>query len=303
MIAIPSRHRSLALLAVVVASQVLLLAVQIKQERQVRLIRVWAVAMIAPIQRAGAWTLDRLHGGWSNYIALRHTRHENQELRGEVERLQLRNSQLESRAAETDRLAGLLGFREAHGEVPMLAARVISSSADTSSRTIYINRGEKSGVRRNMGVITPEGVVGKVIEVYRDTAQVLLLTDKDGGAGALLASSRTQSPVGGLGEPLLMMRYVSNDQQVSFGERVLTSGQDRIFPKDLPLGTVVEVKPGSPFKVIRIKPAAHLDRLEEVLVLLTREELEPAPPLNAGPKRETEKTAAAGSTKAAATPR
>jgi hypothetical protein len=73
MIALPSRHRSLALLAVVVASQVLLLAVQIKQERQVRLVRVWAVALITPIQRAGAWTLDRLHGGWSNYIALRHT--------------------------------------------------------------------------------------------------------------------------------------------------------------------------------------------------------------------------------------
>ncbi len=302
MIAIPSRHRSLVLLAAVVLSQVLLLATQIKRERQVRLIRVWAVAMITPIQRAGSWTLDRLHGGWSNYVALRHTRRENQELRSEVERLQLRNSQLESRAAETDRLAGLLGFRQAHGAVPMLAARVISSSADASSRTVYINRGEKSGVRRNMGVITPAGVVGKVIEVYRDTAQVLLLTDKDGGAGALLASSRTQSPVGGLGEPLLMMKYVSNDEQVPIGERVLTSGQDRIFPKDLPVGTVVEVKPGSPFKVIRIKPAAHLDRLEEVLVLLTREELAPAPAGVPGSKRETEKTATAGPAKAVATP-
>ena len=284
MIPLPSRHRALLLLAVVVLSQVLLLAMQIKQERQVRLVRVWAVAGITPIQRTGAWMIDLVHGGWQNYVALRHTRRENEELRVELERLRLRASQLESRAAEADRLAALLGFREAYAEVPMLAARVVGSGADPASKTVYINRGEKDGVRKNMGVITPEGVVGKVLEVYGGTAQVLLLTDKDGGAGALLAGSRVQSPVGGAGEPLLVMKYVSSEEQVAVGALVLTSGQDRIFPKDLPLGTVADVKPGYPFKLIRVKPAANLDRLEEVLVLLSRQELEP--------KKETGRTAA-----------
>ncbi len=274
MLAIPSRHRSLVLLATAVVSQMLLLAVQIKRERQVRLIRVWAVTMISPFQRAGAWAIDHVQGGWSNYVGLRLARRENQELHAELGRLRLKNSQLESQAAEVDRLAALLGFREAHAQVPMLAARVIGSSADPVSRTVYINRGEKDGVRKNMGVITPEGVVGKVLEIYSRTAQVLLLTDKEGGVGALLAGSRTQSPVGGVGEPLLVMKYVGNDEEVPIGERVLTSGQDRIFPKDLPVGTVVETKPGYPFKTIRIRPAAHLDRLEEVLVLLSQQELE-----------------------------
>ncbi len=154
-----------------------------------------------------------------------------------------------------------------------------------------------------MGVITPEGVVGKVLEVYGNTAQVLLLTDRDGGAGALLAGSRTQSPVGGVGEPLLVMKYVTNDEQVAIGERVLTSGQDRIFPKDLPVGTVVETRSGNPFKVIRVKPAAHLDRLEEVLVLLSQQELEPARVGVAGPKKEGDQSAATPPAKAAATPR
>ncbi len=295
MVAIPSRHRSLVLLGAVVLSQVLLLAIQIKRERQVRLIRVWAVTMISPIQRAGAWTIDHLGSGWRNYIGLRNTRRENLELRAELEHLKLRNSQLESRAAEADRLASLLGFRETHADMPLLPARVIGASADAASRTVYINRGEKDGVRKNMGVITPEGVVGKVIESFHDTAQVLLLSDREGGAGALLAGSRTQGPVGGLGEPLLQMKYVSNDQEVPIGERVLTSGQDRIFPKDLPVGTVVETQPGNPFKVIRIKPAAHLDRLEEVLVMLARPELEP--------KKEAQQTAAKSPAKNAATPR
>ena len=292
MIAAHSRHRSLLLLAVAVLSQVLLLAVQIKRDRPVRLIRVWAVSVITPVQRAGAWTIDRLRSGWSNYVALRGTRSENQELRAELARLKLRNSQLGSRAAEAERLATLLGFREAYADRPMLPARVIGASADAASKTVYINRGEKDGVRRNMGVITPEGVVGKIIEVYHDAAQVLLLTDKDSGVGALLESSRTQSPVGGLGEPLLLMKYVSNDEQVALGERVLTSGQDRIFPKDLPVGTVAEVKPGNPFKQIRVKPSAHLDRLEEVLVLLTQQELELKKSPEQSAARSPEKTAA-----------
>lgn len=291
MIALPSRHRSLLLLAAVVVSQILLLAVQIKSEHQVRMIRVWAVTLMTPVQRAGAWTVDRIHGGWSHYVALRRTRRENEELRTELDRLKLRNTELEGRAAEADRLAGLLGFREGHPDVPMVAAGVIGASPDPSSKTIYINRGERDGLRKNMAVITPEGIVGKVLEVYRGTAQVLLLTDKDGGAGALLAGTRMQGPVGGTGEPLLVMKYVGNDEQVPVGERVLTSGQDRIFPKDLPVGTVVEIKPGYPFKTIRVKPAARLDRLEEVLVLLSQRELEPGKEAEQGASRTPARSA------------
>ena len=125
-----------------------------------------------------------------------------------------------------------------------------------------------------MGVITPDGVVGKVIEAFRGTSQILLLTDRDSGVGAMLADSRLQSPVGGTGEPLLLMKYVSSDDEVNTGERVVTSGMDRIFPKDLPVGIVVDIKPGNPFKQVRVRPAANLDRLEEVLVLLTLHPLE-----------------------------
>jgi rod shape-determining protein MreC len=85
----------------------------------------------------------------------------------------------------------------------------------------------------------------------------------------MLADSRIQHPVGGQGEPLLVMKYVPNDDTVNLGEHVITSGMDRIFPRDLPVGTVSEIKPGKDFKQIRVKPAANLERLEEVLVLLS----------------------------------
>ena len=275
MIAIPSRHKSLTLLASMIALQMLLLAVQIKRENQVRLVRVWSVEMISPLQRVASWMFGGVASSWGGYVGLRRARQENQELHSEVDRLKMRNAELEGRAAEADRLAGLLNFRTEHSEVPMLPAQVIGGSPDAGAEMVYISRGSRDGIRRDMGVMTPDGVVGKVVAVFPDTSQVLLLGDKESGVGALLSETRTQGPVKGTGEPLLSLEYISNDDKVTVGEAVLTSGQDRIFPKDLPVGTVVEATPErkTPFMRVRVRPAAHLDRLEEVLVLLTRNEL------------------------------
>jgi rod shape-determining protein MreC len=247
MVAIPSRHKSLVLLAGVIVLQVLLLAVQIRRDSQGRLIRVWTVGAVTPFERAGATGIGGIRGAWRHYFALQNTSRENERLRHENDTLKLQLNQLQSKAAEADRLATLLTFRQAHQSISMVAARVIGTSADTASQTIYLDRGERDGIRRNMGAITPDGVVGKVIESYRDTSQVLLLTDKDSGVGAMLLESRIQSPVGGVGEPLLSMKYVANDDTVNIGDRVVTSGMDRIFPRDLPVGTVTQIKPGYPF--------------------------------------------------------
>src|SRR5579863_623050 len=274
MAGIPSRHKSVVLLAGVIVLQVVLLAVQIKRDSQGRLLRVWTVGAVSPFERAGAKGIGNIRGTWSHYFALQNTSRENEELKRENDALKLRVNQLQSKAAESDRLAALLNFRQSQRDVPMLAARVIGTSADTASQTIYLDRGERDGIRHNMGVITPDGVVGKVIESYRDTAQVLLLTDKDSGVGAMLLESRIQSPVGGAGEPQLSMKYVANDDTVNIGDRVVTSGMDRIFPRDLPVGTVTQIKPGNPFKQIRLRPAANLERLEEVIVLLSLQPLD-----------------------------
>jgi rod shape-determining protein MreC len=274
MVAIPSKHRSLTLLAAVLLAQMLMLAVQIKVDSRGRLIRVWAISAAYPFERSGAWGFGKVSGVWNHYFALRNTVKENEALRIENDALKLTISQLQTRAAEADRLAGILGFKQTHEQVPMVGARVIAASAGTASRTIEVDRGERDGIRRNMAVITPDGAVGKVIEVYRDTAQVLLLTDKDGGAGAMLVDSRTQGVVGGTGEPMIQMKYVANEDIVNVGEKIVTSGMDKIFPKDIPVGTVVESKSGNTFKQIRVEPAARLDRLEAVIVLLSQEPVE-----------------------------
>ena len=287
MAGVPSRHKSLVLLAGVIILQVVLLAVQ-KRDSQGRLLRVWTVGAVSPFQRAGAKGIGNIRDTWSHYFALQNTTRDNEQLRRENDALKLQVNQLQSKAAESDRLAALLNFRQAQRNVPMLAARVIGTGADTGSQTVDLDRGERDGIRRNMGVITPDGVVGKVIESYRDTAQVQLLTDKYSGVGGMLAESRIQSPVGGTGEPLLSMKYIPTDETVNVGEHVVTSGMDRIFPRDLPVGIVTEIKTGRPFQQVRVRPAANLQRLEEVIVLLTLHPLEkketPAPAADAGGK-------------------
>lgn len=267
---VPPTRRPLLLFAAAVGVQLLLLAFQIRRENNIRLIRVWAAEAFTPLDLAGTSSIGWLGGLWHGYVDLRGARAENQRLKARVDRLQIEVDQLHGQAAEASRLATLLQFRETHASLPLLAARVISANPAPSTRILYIDRGKRNGVRRDMGVITPDGVVGKILEVYPGSAQVLLITDRESGVGALLAPTRTEGVVKGTGGPVLRLDYVQKEEKVQPGELVLTSGLDQIFPKDLPVGKVLATRPGSPFEHIEIGPAAHLDRLEDVLVILER---------------------------------
>lgn len=231
-----------------------------------------------PAARGGTWFFSRLDGLWSGYVSLHNAHNENAELRAQVGQLELRNSELETQASEAHRLETLLNFRDSHPEAQMLAAQVIGASADPASDTLFINRGDRDRVKRNMGVITPDGVVGKIVEVFPNMSQVMLMTDKDMGVGAMFAVSRTHGVVKGAGEPMPWMDYVVNDEKVAAGDTIVTSGEDRIFPKGLLIGVVASAKEANPFQKIQVRPAARLDRLEDVIVLVTQQELTPAKP-------------------------
>jgi rod shape-determining protein MreC len=293
MLEFPSRQRPFPLLVTVVLVQLLLLAFQIKRDNDVRLARVWAVEVFTPLQRAASWSISTVRGGWRNYIDLRHTHAENEFLRAQMDKLQLQNRELESRAAEADRLAALLNFKQSHNDAPMLVAQVIGASADLASRTIFINRGERDHLRRNLPVITPDGVVGKIVEVLPGSAQVLLISDQNSGVGALFSETRTHGVVKGTSDPLLRLDYIANDEKVRIGELVVTSGEDKIYPKDLPVGMVTSVKPGNPFQVILVQPTARLDRLEDVIVLMSQQEVPLKKPVEAteAPAAATENAA------------
>lgn len=270
------RYRNLIILVVVLFLQVLGLAVQVKrgsnETQDTRLIRIWAVDVLAPFERA----LVRVQSGtgniWHNYFYLRGVRAENRQLKEQIEQMRLEQVRLSEDAAQARRLQSLLAFKEQYVS-KTVAAQVIGTSGSDSSRVVYIDKGENAGIARDMAVITSDGVVGKVLMVYPSVAQVLLINDQTSGVGVILGNTRLQGVLAGTVNGEVTLNGIMSDEQVPVGENVLTSGGDQIFPKGLPVGTVTKVGAGKDlFLNIRIKPAADLSKLEEVLVLVEKQE-------------------------------
>lgn len=271
-----SRHRNLIVLLGVLFLQALGLAVQVKrggpEAQDTRLIRVWVVGALAPFERGLVWIQSSSINVWHNYFYLRGVRAENRELKQQIEQMRLEQVRLNEDAAQAHRLQNLLAFKEQF-VAKTVAAQVIGSSGTDSSRVVYIDKGENAGIARDMAVITAEGIVGKILLVYPSVSQVLLINDQSSGVGAILEKSRLQGVLRGAATGEVILEHIMKDEDVSPGERVLTSGGDQIFPKGLPVGTVARVDKGKDvFLNVKIKPAASLSKLEEVLVLVEKQE-------------------------------
>src|ERR1700687_2788627 len=270
------RYRNLIILVGVLFLQVLGLAMQVKKtgmdEEKTRLIRIWAVGAVTPFERGLVWVQSSTTSLWHNSFYLRGVRGENRQLKEQIEHMRLEQVRLAEDAAQARRLQTLLAFKEQFIS-RTVAAQVIGSSGSDHSRIIYIDQGENAGIQRDMAVMTADGIVGKVLLVYPSVAQVLLIDDESSGVGALLEKTRLQGVLRGTANGEVMLERVMRDAQVLPGETVLTSGGDRIFPKGLPVGTVMKVGNGRDlFLNIRIKPAADLSKLEEVLGLVEKQE-------------------------------
>jgi rod shape-determining protein MreC len=281
------RYRNLIILVGVLFLQVLGLAVQVKrtsENESSRLIRIWTVATVTPLEKGLIWIQSSTYNVWHNYLYLRGVRQENRDLKAEIERLRLEQVRLSQDAEQARRLQALLSFKEQYVAQTM-AAQVIGSSGSEQSRSIYIDKGNRDGIKPDMAVITADGVVGKVLRVFRSTSLVLLIDDQSSGVGAILEKSRLQGVLRGTPAGEVILEKVMADNEVKPGETVLTSGGDGIFPKGMPVGTVNRVTPGNElFLNIRVKPAANLGQIEEVLVITKKEEKEPAV-AEAGPLR------------------
>ena len=284
------RYRNLIALTAVLFAQLLGLAVQVKRTTDAessRLIRVWAVSVVTPFEKALVWTQTSTRNVWHNYFYLRGVRAENRELKAEIERMRLEQVRMSQDADQARRLQALLLFKEQFISQTM-AAQVIGSSGSEQSRSVYIDKGENDGIKPDMAVISANGIVGKVLHVYRSTALVLLVNDQSSGVGAILEKSRLQGILRGTPAGEVVLEKVMSDETVQPGEHVLTSGGDRIFPKGLPIGTVTRVSPGAElFLNIRVKPSADLSKLEEVLVVTKVDEKQTAPDLT-GPVRASD---------------
>ena len=275
------RYRNLLVLLAMLVAQLVGLAVQVRRTdggrssldardpSGVRLIRMWANAIVTPPELLIHSSKTGSLGLWQSYLDLRHVHEENQELEKTIGRLRLEQASLLEDARQGQRLQALLDFQQKYIYTTK-AAQAIGSSGSEQSRVFYLDKGSADGLERDMAVITADGIVGKVREVFRNSAQVLAINDQTSGAGVILETTRIRGVLRGnaAGQPQIVGLLA--DQRIKPGEKVLTAGGDQIFPRGLPVGVVDKVvrdPDRDSFIFVIVTPAAHMAQLDEVLVI------------------------------------
>lgn len=262
-----NRYRNLTVLLVVIVGQLLLLAYQVKSNQEVRLIRVWAVTAVTPMARLLEGLRSNTYGFFSDYFVLLDVRDENQRMKAELGRLKLENQFLKTELSTADRARALAAF-QVRTQSKTIPARIIGDGPGANSKVVYVDRGSTSGLMKGMAVITPDGIVGKVISVFPLASQVLLITDPSFAAGVISQKNRVHGTLKGLGRQTCEVDYVQNEEKVDVGEWFYTSGDDLVFPKGLPVGQANVVRQGRTAKEIYVVPSGFQNGFEEVLIVL-----------------------------------
>ena len=237
--------------------------------QSVRLIRLWAADLVTPVERVVHGANQGSHGFWSEYIDLRRVQEQNKQLQETVDRLRLEQAMLREDALQGQRLQTMLKFQENY-IYKTTPAQVIGTSGSNQSYVVWLDKGSDDGLERDDAVITPDGIVGKVRDVFSHTAQVLLINDQTSGAGVILEKTRIRGILRGNAAGLPQVIDILADQRIQPGEKVLTAGGDQIFPRGLPVGSVERMERDperGAFANVIVKPAADLQRLDEVLVI------------------------------------
>jgi rod shape-determining protein MreC len=261
------RQRTGWLFLAVVVGHIVLISAQVNSRRGVPMLEEVIFGAFAEVQRASAELIGSVREGWQNYFALQQIRRENQDLKAHVAQLEIRLQQERAQAGQTRTLQELLSLREATAP-PTIAANVIGASADAYFRTMSIDKGTTDGLRPDLAVIAPAGVVGRIILPSSRAAKVQLIIDRNAAAAALVERSRAQGVAVGTGTGMLNLAYLPGSADVRVGDRVVTSGIDGIYPKGFFIGQIESVQRGAgEFNGIVIRPAVDFSSLEAVLVV------------------------------------
>jgi rod shape-determining protein MreC len=276
-----SRYKGLLVLGIVLLVQLIALATQIHRPtvtagadarsdgHHVRVVRLAIAVVVAPVERALTGVGHGTRNLWRNYVYLRGVRQKNYDLQAEVDRMRLEQMSLLADARQGQRLQQLLGFRQQY-LYKTVVAQVIGTSGSDQSRVILIDKGSNDGLKPDMPVITPDGIVGKIREVFPDSAQVLEMNDQTAGAGVILETTRIRGILRGNAAGQVQVIDLLPDDRIKPGERVLTSGGDQVYPRGLAVGDVESIaldRQHPPYIALTLRPAANLAQLEEVLVI------------------------------------
>jgi rod shape-determining protein MreC len=243
------------------------------------------VGITSPIQNLISWSLDLLSSGFHNYLYLLNTRQQNLIILEENRRLLGSIAALRETEQENIRLRRLLSFEEKFN-INSIVARVIAKDVSTEFRAVRINRGESSGVRPNMAVVTNEGVVGRVLRTTKTTSDVVTILDLLSAVDAIDERSRAHGVVEGVTDEVCTLRYTLRTDDIQNNDVLISSGLGGIWPKGIPVGIVSKVnrKPFGITQEVEVRPSVDFTKLEEVIIIL-QNETEPVAPTSSTEKK------------------
>ncbi|HKQ74964.1 MAG TPA: rod shape-determining protein MreC [Blastocatellia bacterium] len=224
-----------------------------------------------PLQWLTSHGVSGVKSIWTGYFDLRGAKSENETLKTRISQLEAQNIELKEKARLLDQL-NALNLSQPLSSYQRVSAMVIGRDPDPWFKSVVIDRGSLSGVVKDQPVVTSEGLVGRVINVSLLASRVLLITDERHGVGAVIAQTAESRLVGtlrGRDQALCELRLVAAAGKLENGEQVITSGQDRLYPKGLLIGRVKNLSDtGAIPAKVDVEPAAQLQKLETVAVLL-----------------------------------
>jgi rod shape-determining protein MreC len=271
-------RKSRVLLVVLVLVHLVVISHQVDAGGGASLLQRVVFSLLSPLQSGVAGVLRGVSAAWAGYVDLRGVHEKNRRLEERLREVETLLQEKQHAAREAERLRELLDLRPT---LPLetIVAEVVTRDGVPWFRTITVDKGREQGVALDAPVISPTGVLGRVIAVGPHAAKVQLLLDRDSGAGVLIERTRVNGVVAGqvgftdAGATDLVMKYVPELADVKVGDEVVTSGLDRIYPKGLFVGRVSSVGRGvGLFKEILVTPSARFDRIEEVLVVVSSRE-------------------------------
>ncbi len=279
------RLRAGYLFLAVVIGHLVLISTQVNSRTGVPILETVTFGAFAEVQRGTSAVLNGVRGGWSGYVALRNVRAENESLRQELASAQVEIQRQRALADRSRSLESILQLGSST-ELQTTAAQIIGAAANPDFRTVTIDKGTRLGLKADMAVLGPQGVVGRVVVAGPRASRVQLLVDRNAAAGALIERSRAQGVVVGAGDNRLRLEFVSETSDVAVGDLVVTSGIDGIYPKGFVIGQVDSVeKNGVTYRTIGIRPAVDFSSIEDVLVVLTPTPAQQVGVVEAGPEK------------------
>ena len=263
------RQRSGYLFLAVMLGHVLLISAQVNSQKGVPVLEAVTFGIFSEVQRAMSSGVSGIRRGWSGYVGLRHLKTENDALKRDLAAAQIAVQEQHALASRARGLEKLLELRD-RTSLQTTAAEIIGAAALQDFRTVTIDKGTRDGLRPDMAVIAPAGVVGRIVVPSARSAKVQLLVDRNAAAGAIVERTRAQGVVVGAGGERLEMEYVSEAYDIVVGDVVVTSGIDGIYPKGFVIGRIESVeRSGGAYKRITVRPAVDFNGIEEVLVVVT----------------------------------